>query len=80
MACSPRLSFLGDQPPLLPLDFDAQYAAASKPPATGGQVVVLDNGGNEPANVKQLKEQVQLLERELTSKEQDLQDLRGKAK
>ncbi len=67
-------------PPLLPLDFDAQYAAASKPPATGGQVVILDNGGNEPANVKQLKEQVQQLQRQLTSKEQDLQDLRGKAK
>jgi beta-galactosidase len=71
---------IASTPPLLPLDFDAQYAAASKPPATGGQVVILDNGGNEPANVKQLKEQVQQLQRQLTSKEQDLQDLRGKAK
>jgi len=71
---------IASTPPLLPLDFDAQYAAASKPPATGGQVVILDNGGNEPANVKQLKEQVQQLQRQLTSKEQDLQDLRGKMK
>ena len=66
--------------PRLPLNFDAAYAAASKPPATGGQVVILDNGGRQPATVQELKEQVQLLQRKLTSKEQDLQDLRGKMK
>jgi len=67
-------------PPSLPLEFDAQFAAASKPPATGGPVVILDHGGSEPAHVKQLQEQIQLLQRQLTSKEQDLQDLRGKTK
>jgi hypothetical protein len=66
--------------PALSLVFDASYAAASKPPPTGGQVVFLENGGAQPANVKELKERVQLLQRELTSKEQDLQDLRGKLK
>jgi beta-galactosidase len=66
------------RPPLLPLYFDATYAAASKPPATSGQVIILQNSGNQPAAVKQLQEQVQLLQRQLTSKEQDLMELRNK--
>jgi beta-galactosidase len=73
-------AYVASASPALPLDFDEAYAAASKPPATGGQMVMLESGGDQPANVKELKEQVQLLQRELTSKEQDLQDLRGKLK
>jgi beta-galactosidase len=65
-------------PPTLPLAFDASYIATSKPPATGGQVVVLEKGGNQPADMKQLKEQVIQLQRQLTSKEQDLMELRSK--
>lgn len=66
------------QPPPLPLFFDAPYAAASKPPAAGGQVVIQEQGGAQPADVKQLKEQVIQLQRQLTSKEQDLMELRSK--
>lgn len=61
----------------LSLDFDAQFAAASHPPATGDKIVISDGGSNQPSEVKQLKEQVQLLQRQLTSKEQDLMDLRS---
>lgn len=64
--------------PALPLNYDPQYAAASKPPATGGQAVVLVNDGNEQSDVTQLKEKVQQLQLQLTSKEQDLQELRHK--
>jgi beta-galactosidase len=67
-------------PPALSLDYDAAYAAASRPPATGGQVVLHESGGTERADVKALQERVEQLQRELTSKEQDLQDLRGKLK
>jgi beta-galactosidase len=61
----------------LPLDYDAQYAAASKLPAAGDKIVISDGGSEQPAGVKQLKEQVQLLQRQLTSKEQDLMELRS---
>ena len=64
-------------PAPLPLDFDAQYAAASKPPPAGDKIVISASGSDQPAEVKQLKEQVQLLQRQLTSKEQDLMDLRS---
>lgn len=65
-------------PTALPLSYDPQYAAASKPPATGAQAVVLGNGGKEQSDVAQLKEKVQQLQLQLTSKEQDLQELRHK--
>jgi beta-galactosidase len=64
-------------PTQLPLVFDRPYAAASKLPASGDKIVIRDGGSEQPAEVKQLKEQVQLLQRQLTSKEQDLMELRS---
>ena len=61
----------------VPLNFEPAYLAESKPPAQG-QVVVLDPAGkDQPLEVQQLKEQVQLLQRQLTSKEQDLMERRS---
>lgn len=68
---------LRSSPAGLPLAFDARYAAASKPPATGGNVTISIRGGSQPADVKQLADEVQRLQRELTSKEQDLMELRS---
>jgi len=62
------------------LCFDARYAAASKPPAADGGVLILQNGSAAPADARQLQAQVQRLQRELTSKEQDLMELRSKVK
>ncbi len=66
--------------PLLPLDFDAKYAAASKFPATGNTVMIHDNDSDEPSDVTQLREQIQLLQRQLRSKKQDLMELRNQVK
>jgi beta-galactosidase len=73
-------AYLRSSPALLPLGFDARYAAASKPPATGGNVTISDRSLNQPADVKQLSEDVQRLQRELTSKQQDIMELRSKLK
>jgi len=64
----------------LPLDFDAHYAAASKPPATGGGETIRVSGSDQPADVTQLRGEVQRMQRELTSKEQDLMELRSKVR
>jgi beta-galactosidase len=64
--------------PALPLAYDASYAAASKPPENGAALIVgggTSTGGDE---TEKLKEQVHQLQLELTSKEQDLMDLRNK--
>ena len=69
---------LASVPAPLPLSFDVRYAAASKPPADGGGMTIAVSGSDQPSEVKQLKEAVQRLRRELTSKEQDLMELRSK--
>lgn len=71
---------LASTPAPLPLAFDARYAAASKPPASGGKVVMHASGPAQPADVTLLQEEVQRLQRALTSKEQDLMELRSKVK
>jgi hypothetical protein len=64
-------------PAPLPLAFDAKYAAASRPPA-GGAGLTIGGGREQPADVKQLQEEVLRLKRELTSKEQEVMELRSK--
>ena len=67
-------------PAALPLAFDARYAAASKQPVTGNGETICVSGSDQPADVTQLRGDVQRLQRELTSKEQDLMELRSKVK
>ena len=67
-------------PAALPLGFDARYAAASKPPAAGGGELLRVSGSEQPADVTQLRGEVLRLQRELTSKEQDLMEARSKAR
>jgi len=63
----------------LPLGFDATYAAAFQPPAIG-QIEVIRSGASDlPGDVRELQAEVLRLRRELTSKEQDLMELRSKA-
>lgn len=62
----------------LPLGFDAAYAAASKPPAMGRIEIVHGGARDLPVDVGKLQEEVLRLRRELTSKEQDLMELRSK--
>ena len=71
---------LASLPSPLPLAFDADYAAASKPPAAGDTMIIRAGSSDQPADVKQLKQEVQRLRHELTSKEQDLMELRSKVK
>lgn len=71
---------LASSPALLSLGFDAKYAAASKPAQAGGNVTINAGGSDQPADIKQLRDNVQRLQRELTSKEQDLMELRSKVK
>ncbi|MGA2248014.1 MAG: glycoside hydrolase family 2 TIM barrel-domain containing protein [Verrucomicrobiota bacterium] len=64
--------------PALPLEFDGAYAAASKPPAEGGRLagqtgnteIPVDSAGPETERVTQ--------QREVTSKQQELMELRTK--
>lgn len=65
--------------PLAPC-LDAAYAAASKRPRGDGPVTLRSAESGLPADVKLLREQVLRLQRELTSKEQDLMELRSRAK
>ena len=73
-------AYLASAPAPAPLAFDARYAAASKAPATDGGVMIRAAGNDPPADVKELRGEVQRLRRELTSKEQDLMELRSKVK
>jgi len=71
---------LASAPAALHFCLDARYSAASKTPSAGGNVVIRPAGSEQPADVKQLRDQVQRLQRELTSKEQDLMELRSNRK
>ena len=71
---------LASTPAPLPLGFDARYVAASKLPAAGDSLTIHTGDSDPPSDVKRLKEEVQRLHRELTSKEQDLMELRSKIK
>ena len=59
---------------------DPAYAAASLRPRAGGPVTLRSAESRLPADVGQLREQVLRLQRELTSKEQDLMELRSRVK
>ncbi len=72
-------AYLASAPATVPLGFDPSYAAASRVMAAGGSFMLRTGGGDQPADVKQLRDEVQRLQRELTSKEQDLMELRSKA-
>ncbi len=69
---------LASAPASLPLGFDVNYAAASKIPATGDSVTFHTSSNDQPSDVKQLRDECLRLQRELTSKEQDLMELRSK--
>ncbi len=71
---------LASSPATLPMNFDSRYAGASRPPQTGEPVKFQVGGSEQPADVKQMRDEVQRLQRELTSKEQDLMELRNKTK
>jgi beta-galactosidase len=62
----------------LPLAFDATYAASSKSPSTGSVAIVRGGASGLPGDVTKLQEEVQRLRREVTSKEQDIMELRSK--
>jgi beta-galactosidase len=68
--------------PVLPLVFDQNYAASSAHAAGGSQVAAggAMGGGDMPSDVTKLQEEVNRLRLELTSKEQDIQELRGQKK
>ncbi len=62
----------------LPLDFDLSYATASKTPSTGDTITIQQDNDGQTSDVKYLKAEVEHLTQQLTSKEQDLMDLRNK--
>ena len=64
----------------LPLGFDPAYAQASKPADKGVAVVIRSGADDAGGDVKQLKDQLHRMQLELTSKEQDLMELRSKVK
>jgi beta-galactosidase len=69
---------LASAPSALPLCFNADYAAASKRPRMDVPVTFRAADDALPADVKQLREHVLRLQRELTSKEQDLMEFRSR--
>jgi beta-galactosidase len=71
---------LASRSPVLPLCFDPSYASASKPPANGGSLTFVTARRGVSADTQALQDQVKRLQRELTSKEQDLMELRSKTK
>jgi len=66
--------------PALPLGFDAAYARASRPADNGVAAVIRSGADDAGGDVKQLKAQLRRMQLELTSKEQDLMELRSKVK
>jgi beta-galactosidase len=70
--------FVASSASVLPLNYDAAYASASKPADNGNALVLQGGAGGGDADVNKLKDKVQRLQLELTSKEQDLMELRSK--
>jgi beta-galactosidase len=71
---------LASAPAPRPMAFDTLYSSASKLPTRGGEPAFHRLDSEQPADVKQLKDEIQLLKRQLTSKEQDIMELRSKVK
>ncbi|MEJ0001474.1 MAG: hypothetical protein WDO13_21495 [Verrucomicrobiota bacterium] len=64
--------------PALPLAYDHDYAAASKPADNGAVLTPQTGGGASDNDTAKLKEQVHELQLELTSKQQELMELHSK--
>ena len=64
--------------PALPLGFDRRYAAATKAPAAGGIAVLQAGKSTSAPSAEQLAEEVVRLRQEVTSKQQELMELRNK--
>lgn len=73
-------AYLASAPSAQPLCFDTAYTAASQRPRTDAPVTFRAADDALPSDVKQLREQMQRLQLELTSKEQDLMELRSRIK
>jgi beta-galactosidase len=69
-------------PPALPLVFDQGYAESSVRSTAGSQVAAgfMPGAGDVSDDVKMLQDEVHRLRLDLTSKEQDIQELRGQKK
>lgn len=63
-----------------PLVFDEGYAKASKPADSGAAVLVRSGAAEAGDDVKQLRDDVRRLQLELTSKQQDVMELRSQLK
>ena len=76
---SPGEAYLASSAPPLPLWYDSRYVASSKAPETGNLLALLTGTSSDlPTDVAQLQQEVQRLQRAVTSKEQDIMDLRNK--
>lgn len=73
-------AYLRSVPARLPPSWDVRYAAESKPAATGDHVTFQVRSGAPAADTKQRSDEVQRLRRELTSKQQELMELRSQRK
>jgi beta-galactosidase len=71
---------LASAAPALPLGFDARYVAASKAPETGTGSVFHDARDKPVSDAEQLAAEVMRLQRELTSKQQELMETRNKVR
>ena len=77
---APSQVYVASCPPALPLAYDPIYAASSKPSDNGASLVVSGAADADADDTAKLKTEVHQLQLELTSKEQDLMDLRHKLK
>jgi len=66
--------------PVLPLSFDAAYAAASKAPGSGGLTVMHETRSDPFSDLDELKAEVLRLQHEVTSKQQELMEMRMRNK
>jgi beta-galactosidase len=71
---------LASTAPVLPLGYDADYVAASKVPSTQGVIVFQDARSQPTSDVEKLAEEVLRLQREVTSKQQELMEMRNKVR
>ncbi len=63
-------------PPALPMFYDQAYATASRPPLSDNVIISSTSANNLPIDVRQLQEQNAQLQQELTTRTQQLIDLR----